>query len=243
MPLAPACHPEIGRNRRGCAHGAMAIAATISTKPLQRYCTRNDPRRPSPRRRPGDDPAHSRTTGCYRPREQELPRPRAFRRCKANSARCALPPSAATAAVEGLASPNDRATLHLAARARACRLSECARRRATINTVERTLLQRIHNPRGHVCGCDADCWCRRTPIGRLVKWWFPARRFGIHHTNRRLEEWKRTQPSGALEAWKRDREEGVDRMVERQPRYESMMRLAPRRFGPSVRLRGFTTQQ
>jgi hypothetical protein len=102
--------------------------------------------------------------------------------------------------------------------------------------VERTLLQRIHNPRGYVCECDLDCWCRRTAIGRLVKWWFPARRFNIHHKNRRLAEWKRSQPPGALKAWKRECEEGVDRMVERQPTYESIVRLGPTRFGMTVRL-------
>ena len=47
----------------------------------------------------------------------------------------------------------------------------------------RTLLQRVHNPHDHECGCDPDCWCRRTRIGRAVKWWFPARYFGIRHKN------------------------------------------------------------
>jgi len=46
---------------------------------------------------------------------------------------------------------------------------------------ERPLRQRIHNPRNYECGCAPDCWCRRTGIGRLVKWWLPARWFGIHH--------------------------------------------------------------
>jgi hypothetical protein len=40
-----------------------------------------------------------------------------------------------------------------------------------------------------------------------VKWWVPARSFGLHHTNRALEEWKRSQPEGALEEWKRQRDE------------------------------------
>jgi catechol 2,3-dioxygenase-like lactoylglutathione lyase family enzyme len=69
--------------------------------------------------------------------------------------------------------------------------------------MSRTLVQRIHNPRGYVCACDPDCWCRRTALGRAVKWWFPARYFGLHHKNRALEEWKRNQPEGALQAWKR----------------------------------------
>ena len=28
--------------------------------------------------------------------------------------------------------------------------------------VERSLVMRIHNPHNYECGCDADCWCRRT---------------------------------------------------------------------------------
>jgi len=89
------------------------------------------------------------------------------------------------------------------------------------------------------CGCDPDCWCRRTAIGRLLKWWFPARYFryvGLRHRNGRLEEWKRSQPPGSLEAWKRERGEGVDRMVERQPNYESLVRLGSMRFGMTVKL-------
>jgi hypothetical protein len=67
--------------------------------------------------------------------------------------------------------------------------------------VGRTLLQRIHNPSNLVCGCDPDCWCRRTMIGRAVKWWFPARFFGLRHENSHfggmtwdeIREWKREQ--------------------------------------------------
>lgn len=67
--------------------------------------------------------------------------------------------------------------------------------------MERTVLQRIHNPRNYECGCDPHCWCRRTAIGRVVKWWFPARWFGLHHKNRvfdsmtedEVREWKRRQ--------------------------------------------------
>jgi len=65
----------------------------------------------------------------------------------------------------------------------------------------RSLVQRIHNPSNYECGCDPDCWCRRTAIGRAVKWWFPARLFGIRHKNRffagmtwdEIREWKREQ--------------------------------------------------
>ncbi len=45
----------------------------------------------------------------------------------------------------------------------------------------------------NTCGCDPDCWCRRTALGRAVKWWFNGRYFGLHHKNRALAEWKRTQ--------------------------------------------------
>jgi hypothetical protein len=57
----------------------------------------------------------------------------------------------------------------------------------------RTVLRRLHNPRKRVCGCDPDCWCRRTAVGRLVKWWFPARWFGIRHHGRATADWKREQ--------------------------------------------------
>ena len=57
----------------------------------------------------------------------------------------------------------------------------------------RSVLQRIHNPRNRECGCDADCWCRTTAVGRAVKWWFPARLVGFHHKNDRLAAWKQAQ--------------------------------------------------
>ncbi|GAB6987301.1 hypothetical protein JCM10369A_38270 [Nocardioides pyridinolyticus] len=50
-----------------------------------------------------------------------------------------------------------------------------------------------HNPRNRECGCDADCWCRRTAVGRAVKWWFPARLFGMQHKSSATEQWKRDQ--------------------------------------------------
>lgn len=69
--------------------------------------------------------------------------------------------------------------------------------------MSRTLVQRLHNPHNYQCACDPNCWCRRTALGRAVKWWFPGRYFGLHHKNRALEEWKLGQPEGALQAWKR----------------------------------------
>jgi hypothetical protein len=71
---------------------------------------------------------------------------------------------------------------------------------------DRPLVHRLHNPRNYECGCDPDCWCRRTAIGRTVKWWFPARWFGIRHKNSFFEgmtwdeiaEWKRQQEEKGL---------------------------------------------
>ncbi len=95
----------------------------------------------------------------------------------------------------------------------------------------RPLLHRIHNPRNHVCGCTADCWCNRTRLGRAVKWWFPARWFGIRHksaffdgmTTDEIRDWKREQANRGMHA-----------MVV-QPRYESIVRLGPLRYGLTVR--------
>jgi len=55
------------------------------------------------------------------------------------------------------------------------------------------LAQRLHNPRGRTCGCAPECWCRRTRIGRAVKWWFPAGWFGIRHVGPGSADWKRRQ--------------------------------------------------
>jgi hypothetical protein len=71
------------------------------------------------------------------------------------------------------------------------------------SVADRSLLQRIHNPRNYECGCAADCWCRRTAIGRAVKWWFPARFFGLQHKNTFFEGWTWEQ----IRAWKREQEE------------------------------------
>jgi hypothetical protein len=60
--------------------------------------------------------------------------------------------------------------------------------------MSRSLVARMHNPRNRTCGCDADCWCNRTAVGRAVKWWLPARFFGLQHkATRHSAEWKRQQ--------------------------------------------------
>jgi len=56
----------------------------------------------------------------------------------------------------------------------------------------RSLLQRIHNPRNQACGCVPECWCNRTAVGRLVKWWFNGRLIGLEH-KAVSPEWKREQ--------------------------------------------------
>jgi len=74
--------------------------------------------------------------------------------------------------------------------------------------MERTLIQRLHNPHGLICGCDHDCFCNATRIGRAIKWRVHPRllsRLGIHHKNRQLEEWKRTHGENAVREWKRSR--------------------------------------
>jgi hypothetical protein len=78
------------------------------------------------------------------------------------------------------------------------------------SAVAHALLHRLHNPHGLECACDPDCWCRRTAIGRAVKWWFPARYFGLHHKNAALAEWKRSNPERAAE-WKRERADDAER--------------------------------
>lgn len=57
----------------------------------------------------------------------------------------------------------------------------------------RSLLQRLPTPGGRECGCDPECWCRRTALGRAVRWWFPGRFFGLHHKSPGSAEWKREQ--------------------------------------------------
>jgi len=59
--------------------------------------------------------------------------------------------------------------------------------------MERTVLQRIHNPRNRTCGCDPQCWCRRTAVGRAARWWFPGRRVGLPHEPAGSADWKRAQ--------------------------------------------------
>ena len=82
------------------------------------------------------------------------------------------------------------------------------------------------------CGCLPECWCKRTGVGRLVKWWFPARWFGLRHKNAFFDG----MTTEEIRAWKREQEQkGMSSMVV-QPEYEKIARLVPMRFGLTVRL-------
>ena len=73
----------------------------------------------------------------------------------------------------------------------------------------RGLVERLHNPHGLTCAYDPDCFCNRTLIGRAIKWRIPLRLLayvGLHHKNRELEQWKRTQGADALREWKRQQD-------------------------------------
>jgi hypothetical protein len=70
-----------------------------------------------------------------------------------------------------------------------------------------TVIRRLHNPRARECGCDADCWCNRTALGRVVKWWFPARLFGLHHENHAMVQWQEAYPGRDPRQWKRAQDE------------------------------------
>jgi hypothetical protein len=54
-------------------------------------------------------------------------------------------------------------------------LKRAERRSKRHHSRGRRVVARVHNPRGHTCLCLSDCWCRRTPYGRVVRWYVPAR--------------------------------------------------------------------
>lgn len=101
----------------------------------------------------------------------------------------------------------------------------------------RALVKRLHNPHNLACGCDADCWCRRTRIGRLVKWWLPARYFrcfGLNHKNSWFENKFKGWSDEQIREWKREQKEILS-MYRHQPRYETIVRLGQMRYGMTVR--------
>jgi len=68
-----------------------------------------------------------------------------------------------------------------------------------------------------------------------VKWWFPARWFGIHHKSSLFD----SMTEAERREWKRQRamRDDVHEMIgwEAQPRYERIVKLGPMRFGTTVR--------
>ncbi len=68
-----------------------------------------------------------------------------------------------------------------------------------------------------------------------MKWWFPARWFGIHHKSSFFD----SMTEAEIREWKRQRamQDGVHEMTgwEAQPRYERIVKLGPMRFGLTVR--------
>jgi len=41
------------------------------------------------------------------------------------------------------------------------------------------LVARIHNPAGRELHCQPGCWCRRSVLGRAVRWYIPIRHFEV----------------------------------------------------------------
>jgi hypothetical protein len=35
--------------------------------------------------------------------------------------------------------------------------------------------RRIHNPRRRECECLSDCWCKRSVLGQMVRWYVPSK--------------------------------------------------------------------
>jgi hypothetical protein len=53
--------------------------------------------------------------------------------------------------------------------------------------VTRSLIACVRNPRGLVCGCPPECWCKSTAWGRALRWWLPKDHLSAS------PEWKRAQ--------------------------------------------------
>jgi hypothetical protein len=68
-----------------------------------------------------------------------------------------------------------------------------------------------------------------------VKWWFPARWFGIHHKSSFFDSM--TDDDRRERKRRRATRDGLHPMLGRQaqPRYERIVKLAPMRYGLTVR--------
>jgi hypothetical protein len=65
-----------------------------------------------------------------------------------------------------------------------------------------------------------------------VKWWFPARWFGIRHENAFFDG----MSTDEVRAWKREQDRNDVELMVVQPKYEKIVRLGPMRYGMTVRL-------
>jgi hypothetical protein len=55
-----------------------------------------------------------------------------------------------------------------------------------------TIMSRLHNPGGRLCGCPPECVCQRSALGRAFRWYIPGR----FHTPVPLEEKERLHAEG-----------------------------------------------
>jgi hypothetical protein len=39
---------------------------------------------------------------------------------------------------------------------------------------QRSFLAKLHNPMDLGCTCLPECWCQRTRLGRLIRFWVPS---------------------------------------------------------------------
>jgi len=69
-----------------------------------------------------------------------------------------------------------------------------------------------------------------------VKWWFPARYFGIRHKNSWSENKFKGWTDDEIRAWKQEQARRMHSMRAHQPKYEKIVRLGPMRFGMTARL-------
>ena len=64
-----------------------------------------------------------------------------------------------------------------------------------------------------------------------MKWWFPARWFGLHHKGSFFDGWTPNQ----IREWKREQEDKGAHLMVAQPKYERIVRLSRGRWGMTVR--------
>jgi len=82
----------------------------------------------------------------------------------------------------------------------------------------------------------------------MVKWWFPARYFGLRHKNTWFDTTFKGWTDDEIRAWKQAQanRQQMSEMTSQsgfvaQPRYEKVVRIGPMRYGLTVRLADGTT--